>query len=148
MGSREALAEYGADDLIWYPAEADISIRRRAFNSYGGWFYHENEMNKSANKLFRVYLNTAGRNASFLLNVPPTKDGVLDADTVKNLRSSATSWGLFIRIRFRSRRIREARKRHDRKCGGNCAFTDSPSNDFMLPSDEDIIDLKLENRRK
>ena len=149
LGSREALAEYGADDLIWYPAEADISIRRRAFNSYGGWFYHENEMNKSANKLFRVYLNTAGRNASFLLNVPPTKDGVLDADTVKKLKEFGDKLGALYSnpISFAAY-SGSAEKGMTENAAVTALSADSPSNDFMLPSDEDIIDLKLEKSQK
>lgn len=149
LGSREALAEYSADDLVWYPAEADMSIRRRALNSYGGWFYHENEMNKSVRKLFKVYLNTAGRNASFLLNVPPTKEGILDDDTVKtlaefgdklrNLYSNPISYTAY---------SGSLQKGMTENPAITALATDSATNDFMLPSDEDIIDLKLNRSQK
>lgn len=106
-------------------------------------------MNKSANKLFRVYLNTAGRNASFLLNVPPTKDGVLDADTVKKLKEFGDKPGALYSnpISFAAY-SGSAEKGMTENAAVTALFTDSPSNDFMLPSDEDIIDLKLEKSQK
>ncbi len=68
LGSHEALA--GEDDLIWYPAEVDVSIRP-------GWFHHpaEDHQVKSPAELYGLYLRSVGGNASLLLNVPPAKDG-------------------------------------------------------------------------
>ena len=68
LGSREILR--GEKTLIWYPAEVNTSIRP-------GWFYHEREDDqvKSLEELIHVYVNSVGGNATFLLNIPPTRKG-------------------------------------------------------------------------
>ncbi len=80
LGSRELLSKN--DNLCWYPAEVDVSIRR-------GWFYSKNEniTVKSAKKLFKIYLNSVGNNCTLLLNVPPTDAGVIHKKDVKVLKS-------------------------------------------------------------
>jgi alpha-L-fucosidase len=57
---------------VWRPAEADTSIRP-------GWFYHpaEDDRVQSVDSLVQLYFRSVGRNAKLLLNVPPTRDGVL-----------------------------------------------------------------------
>ena len=103
LGSRKAIAN--ETDFIWYPAEVDVSIRP-------GWFYHaaEDGKVKSLDKLFKIYLNSVGGNASLLLNIPPDTTGripqvdalTLDAfgrmlgrefpvDLLQGARASATS---------------------------------------------------------
>lgn len=54
----------------WVPAECDVSIRP-------GWFYHEREDSqvRTPEQLIDLYLKNVGRNSTFLLNVPPNKDG-------------------------------------------------------------------------
>lgn len=68
LGSRQVLAQ--AEELRWYPAEVDVSIRP-------GWFYHPEEDGavKSGERLWELYLQSVGRNCSLLLNVPPARDG-------------------------------------------------------------------------
>ena len=84
LGSREALAN--EDDLVWYPAEVNTSIRP-------GWFYHEKEDGdvRPLDELLRIYVNSVGGNATFLLNIPPAKDGRFhetDAARLKELGES------------------------------------------------------------
>lgn len=78
LGSRAALAGY--DDLIWYPAEVNTSIRP-------GWFYHQAEDGRVRNvaELFSIYRSSVGGNSTFLLNVPPTPHGLLAAPDVATL---------------------------------------------------------------
>ncbi|MFC3802623.1 alpha-L-fucosidase [Cohnella sp. GCM10012308] len=81
LGSREAIA--GIADLVWYPAEVNTSIRP-------GWFYHatEDDQVKTVEELLAVYHGSAGGNASFLLNVPPDRRGLVherDADVLRRL---------------------------------------------------------------
>lgn len=74
LGSRAALA--GHEELVWYPAEVNTSIRP-------GWFHHpaEDAAVRSVAELFTIYLRAVGGNSCFLLNVPPARDGrVHDAD--------------------------------------------------------------------
>lgn len=54
----------------WIPAECDVSIRP-------GWFYHasEDDKVKTPEQLMRLYLQSVGRGANFLLNVPPDRRG-------------------------------------------------------------------------
>ncbi len=80
LGSRKVLAE--SEELCWYPAEVDVSIRK-------GWFWSKNEnlTVKSGKRLFKLYLDSVGKNCTFLLNVPPTDEGVLHKRDVKSLTS-------------------------------------------------------------
>lgn len=61
---------------VWRPGETDVSIRP-------GWFYHpaEDARVKSPDALVGLYFTSVGRNSKLLLNVPPTRDGLIsDAD--------------------------------------------------------------------
>lgn len=62
---------------LWLPAEADVSIRP-------GWFWHasENDRVRSPANLMDLYLQSVGRGANLLLNVPPDRRGLVhDADS-------------------------------------------------------------------
>jgi alpha-L-fucosidase len=58
------------DGSIWWPAEVDVSIRP-------GWFYHrrEDSLVRTPKNLFNLYLQSVGRGANLLLNLPPTRAG-------------------------------------------------------------------------
>ncbi len=76
----------GEKDFIWYPAEVNTSIRP-------GWFYHEEEDDKvrSAETLLDIYEKSVGGNGTFLLNIPPTKEGLFHENDVKVLRELGDS---------------------------------------------------------
>ena len=77
----EAMLQHGdPDGSVWRPGEADVSIRP-------GWFWHEaeNDKVKSAGELTELYFMSVGRNANLLLNVPPTRDGLLHETDARNL---------------------------------------------------------------
>ena len=78
LGSREILRD--ETDLVWYPAEVNTSIRP-------GWFWHEaeNDQVKPLEKLVRIYMNSVGGNATFLLNVPPDRRGLFHENDVARL---------------------------------------------------------------
>ena len=78
LGSRGLLEN--EQSLIWYPAEVNTSIRP-------GWFWHEYENDKVKNleELIKIYNNSVGGNATFLLNIPPTRDGLFHENDVKRL---------------------------------------------------------------
>ena len=78
LGSRSVLEN--EQELVWYPAEVNTSIRP-------GWFWHESENDKvrSLPELVHIYNNSVGGNATFLLNIPPTPDGLLHENDVKRL---------------------------------------------------------------
>ncbi|MCR5819479.1 MAG: alpha-L-fucosidase [Bacteroidaceae bacterium] len=68
----------------WRAGESDAKATDR------GWFWHEGEKPKPAEELFRMYLETVGRNATFILNFPPDISGRLpeaDVAVLKELGS-------------------------------------------------------------
>ncbi len=80
LGSREKIM--GAQSLIWYPSEVDVSIRP-------GWFWHgsENAEVKSPEKLLDIYFSSVGRNSLLLINIPPDSLGLINMADIKSLRS-------------------------------------------------------------
>lgn len=70
LGSRRVLED--EEELVWYPTEVDVSIRP-------GWFYHESEDGRvmSLEDLISVYDRSVGGNSTLLLNVPPTREGLI-----------------------------------------------------------------------
>ncbi|MFF0265541.1 alpha-L-fucosidase [Kribbella sp. NPDC004536] len=77
-----------ADELRWYPAEVDVSIRP-------GWFYHaaEDTAVKQVPELLDIYRKSVGRNAVLLLNIPPDRRGLFADPDVEAL----TAFGAAIR---------------------------------------------------
>lgn len=76
---------YGTENgWIWFPGESDAKMTNQ------GWFWHSNETPLSAERLFQMYLETVGRNATLILNCPPNKAGLLPEADVKVLRQLGT----------------------------------------------------------
>jgi len=67
---------------LWIPAECDVSIRP-------GWFWHEaeNARVKTPRQLINLYYQSAGRGATFLLNVPPNPQGLISPEDTASLKS-------------------------------------------------------------
>ena len=67
---------------FWMPAECDVSIRP-------GWFWHpaENAKVRTPAQLLDLYFESTGRGASFLLNVPPDRRGLIHDTDAQSLRS-------------------------------------------------------------
>ena len=66
--------------FIQDPAEVNTSIRP-------GWFYHPEEDGqvKSLNDLVSLYEKSVGGNATFLLNIPPARNGLIHDNDVHRL---------------------------------------------------------------
>ena len=74
-----ALQHGDPNGTVWRPAEVDTSIRK-------GWFYHpaDDTTVRSVDNLVELYCNSVGRNSKLLLNVPPSRDGLLhDVDVAR-----------------------------------------------------------------
>ena len=65
----------------WCPAESDFSIQQ--IGDHNGWFYGANDSRKTAKELMDLYYKSVGRNSVFLMNVPPSDQGVIDAKELK-----------------------------------------------------------------
>lgn len=77
-GSQESGNENG---WIWHPGESDAKATSE------GWFWHSTQYDLTPERLFQMYLETVGRNANLILNVPPDKSGSLPTSTVNTLSS-------------------------------------------------------------
>jgi alpha-L-fucosidase len=66
----------------WVPAEVDVSIRPC-------WFYHETEDSKvkTPEYLFKIYMESVGRGANLLLNIPPDRRGLLHENDIQSLKN-------------------------------------------------------------
>ncbi|MBA6152800.1 alpha-L-fucosidase [Gelidibacter maritimus] len=78
IGSREKL--YDANYLHYQQAEINTSIRE-------GWFYRDDDKQKvrSADDVFDIYERSVGGNTTFLLNIPPNRDGKFSSEDVQVL---------------------------------------------------------------
>ncbi len=81
MGDAETGDENG---WKWNPGESDAKA------TTGGWFWKSSESVTSAERLFQMYLETVGRNATFILNLPPDKTGELPSATVSRMEELGT----------------------------------------------------------
>ncbi len=97
LGSRQMLKD--EQELIWYPAEVNTSIRP-------GWFWHESENDKvkSLRELADIYIRSVGGNCTFLLNIPPTTSGLFHENDVRRL----AELGEFLKAAFGHDLIPEA----------------------------------------
>jgi alpha-L-fucosidase len=70
---------------VWRPGETDVSIRP-------GWFCHaaEDSKVKTVDQLVDLYFTSVGRNSKLLLNVPPTREGLLHSTDVERLAGMRT----------------------------------------------------------
>jgi alpha-L-fucosidase len=80
-----ALQNGDPNGTVWRPGETDVSIRP-------GWFYHpaEDEKVKTVDQLVDLYFTSVGRNSKLLLNVPPTRAGLLHETDVTRLAGMAS----------------------------------------------------------
>lgn len=80
-GIEKRLNSGDRNGAAWRPAECDVSIRP-------GWFWHEKENGKvkPPRQLLDLYFVSVGRGASFLLNVPPDRRGLLHENDVRSLQ--------------------------------------------------------------
>lgn len=144
LGSRERLKN--EKELVWYPAETDVSIRP-------GWFYHEEEDDKvrSFENLKDIYLKSVGGNTTLLLNIPPMKNGKIHEKDIAILKRL----GEFINDTFKDNLLKNALittvPEHD--CGGNSPDmmrTDDYNTYFMNKEGDNklLIEIKFDECKK
>ncbi len=98
LGSHQKIKD--AKALIWYPAEADVSIRP-------GWFYHpeQDDQVKTPEKLLDIYYGSVGRNTVLLVNIPPNKKGLISQPDIDALQS----WRKTLDATFKENLAKKAR---------------------------------------
>ena len=144
LGSRERLKN--EKELVWYPAETDVSIRP-------GWFYHEEEDDKvrSFENLKDIYLKSVGGNTTLLLNIPPMKNGKIHEKDIAFLKRL----GEFINDTFKNNLLKNALittvPEHD--CRGNSPDmmrTDDYNTYFMNKEGDNklLIEIKFDECKK
>lgn len=81
LGSREKLL--GAKYLHYQQAETNTSIRE-------GWFYRDDthQQVRSADDVFDIYERAVGGNSTFLLNIPPNREGRFSTADVETLKET------------------------------------------------------------
>lgn len=86
LGSRAQL--YKAKYLHYQQAETNTSIRE-------GWFYRDDTHQKvrSADDVFDIYERSVGGNSTFLLNIPPNRDGKFSPADVAALEDAGKRIG-------------------------------------------------------
>ncbi len=79
LGSREVL--FGAQYIHYQQTETNTSIR-------DGWFYRDDtdQYVRSADDVFDIYERSVGGNSTFMLNIPPNREGRFSATDVQVLR--------------------------------------------------------------
>jgi alpha-L-fucosidase len=94
-----ALQQGDPNGSVWRPGETDVSIRP-------GWFYHpaEDARVKTTDQLVEIYFTSVGRNSKLLLNVPPTRAGLLHEVDVARLRELGVRRDIIFRNDLAERR--------------------------------------------
>jgi alpha-L-fucosidase len=114
---------------VWRPGEADVSIRP-------GWFNHpaEDARVKTVDALVDLYFSSVGRNAKLLLNVPPTRDGLLhDTDVARLAGMRAAISAIF------SENLAAHRRARWQATGNRTATLDV---DLGAPAPVAVVDLR------
>lgn len=144
-GSRSVLSTYAdPSNLIFSPAEVDVSL-------HTGWFYHEDQKPKSLQHLLHIYYKAVGGNSSLLLNVPPSKNGVIEQRDVDVL----TEFGLRLRadkageVSYRAKvgnagNIVSAPYRADVTAALSSEGTWDSITDYRMAGDETILQLDFD----
>lgn len=133
-GITEILNTGSEDGDKWIPAEVDVSIRP-------GWFYHasEDEMVKTPEALFDIYLSSVGRGSNLLLNIPPDRRGLLHENDVKAL----AGWKKLLNEAFQEDLAFGKKARADNVRGGSDKYgaknlTDGDMETYWATDDEVI----------
>ncbi|MCL3782533.1 alpha-L-fucosidase [Prolixibacteraceae bacterium JC049] len=138
LGSREMIDK--VDNLYWFPAEVDVSIRP-------GWFYHKSQDNqvKSLAKMVDIYFNSVGRNAVLLLNIPPDQRGLIHENDVKRLKEFRAYLDRMYQTNFIAGVNTEASNAVDGNWDSAFEFTQFPSSvEFDLNGEKDVNVLMIQ----
>jgi alpha-L-fucosidase len=136
----EKLLNHGDEQgTSWAPAEVDVSIRP-------GWFYHEKEdsLVRTPENLFKIYLESVGRGANLLLNLPPDRRGLLHEKDVQALKA----WKQLLDKAFAVNLAANAQASADNYRGKSTKYAASNvtdgNKDSYWATDDDVIGTSIE----
>lgn len=66
--------------FVWCAGESDAKA------TSAGWFWHNGQSMKSLTTLWQFYMETVGRNATLILNIPPNNYGLIPESDVQRLK--------------------------------------------------------------
>ena len=124
LGSREKL--FGGKYLHYQQAETNTSIRE-------GWFYRDDDHQRvrSADDVFDIYERSVGGNSTFLLNIPPNREGKFSNTDVDVLNEV----GRRIEETYGTNLLKDVAQ-------GAKKLTDNKLNTFIEIANELVIDFK------
>lgn len=142
LGSREVIRN--AEKLVWYPAEVNTSIRP-------GWFYHaaEDDKVRSLDELQDIYMKSVGGNATFLLNLPPDRRGLIHENDAQRM----AELGALLRSTFRHNLASDAHATATETLDGDHDpgnLLDGNKDTFWCPeegTEQAVIDIDLKEER-
>ena len=104
----------------WVPGEVDVSIRP-------GWFYHASEDNEvhTLDEMVDFYYHSVGRNATFLLNIPPDRRGLIHENDIERLKEYAA----VIKADFKTEVLSKAKVTADNFRGNKKNYAPKNTND-------------------
>lgn len=137
LGSLKAISY--ADELIWYPAEVALPLRKK-------WFYHEDDdySVKPLSRIIATYFQSVGANASFMLNLSPNQEGVLHERDVETLLSVGAQLKIEFNENLAEDSILTASCALDEAHCGQMALTDNPEEYWHSGNNPDKPELVLD----
>lgn len=123
----------------WVAGESDA----KATNA--GWFWHEGQEMRSLDKLWQFYMETIGRNATLILNIPPDNYGLIPQEDVERLKE----FGQLLNTRLGNDLAKKATVTASatRKAGANRNYEANnlvdDDKDTYWATDDDVIDSYL-----
>ncbi len=114
---------YKANFLHYQQAETNTSIRE-------GWFYRDDIYQKvrSADDVFDIFERSTGGNSTFLLNIPPNRDGKFSAEDVRTLQET----GKRIRATYSTNLFKDAK-------GPEVLLSDNEASALPVPATDNAI---------
>ena len=137
LGHRKYLKD--AKELVWYPAECDVSIRP-------GWFYHatQDDKVKSLEHLLEIYYRSIGRNSVLLLNIPPDRRGLFHENDVARLKEFRSVLDETFRINLAAgSQVKASNVRHDSPAYQANHITDGKKETYWT-TDDGVIRASFE----
>lgn len=126
----DTLNQGNVNGANWIPAECDVSIRP-------GWFYHseEDSLVKTPETLWNIYLQSVGRGANLILNVPPDRRGHIHPQDSASLVAFGQKWNrAFSNNLAKGKKVMTPRRM--------CMFTPKKYRSYLLDGNRSTVEKR------